>query len=239
MRILLLPTSESHSAPLPPRFHSYFHPDIIRLPIPANVAVPTALAESGIEFGSSAHILFTLKTPLPGARGVKACHGAHVIDALGPRDEPADGMYLVEEERNLPREGRMLVMATADCLAVALHARVDGYVLAALTHAGWRGYSQGILLESLARLQRAADAKGIPQGKWLPHLTVVISPAIAGTCYPCGDDVRDALETHVKARLERLARFSRVASLVEECLDVTNTLSLVPYPGEDEAEVGS
>lgn len=80
--------------------------------------------------------------------------------------------------------GASLVIATADCVPVLLvdpEARV-----AAAVHAGWRGMRSRILAETLERMREA--------GARPARLRAAIGPAVQGSCYVVGADVREEFE---------------------------------------------
>ena len=72
-----------------------------------------------------------------------------------------------------------LVIMTADCLPVLLCDR-NGTEVAAI-HSGWRGLANGIVENTLAKMHSAPES-----------LMAWIGPAICGTCYEIGEEVRQA-----------------------------------------------
>ena len=93
---------------------------------------------------------------------------------------------VVEEESNrladaaITREPeRTLAIMTADCLPIML-CNQQGTEIAAI-HAGWRGLVNGIIENTLAKMQSPRD-----------QLLAWIGPAICQSCYEVGDEVLDA-----------------------------------------------
>jgi hypothetical protein len=107
---------------------------------------------------------------------VSQVHGAVVVpvDAPGHYGE-ADG--LVTTTTGLP-----LVIATADCVPVAL----VGERSVAMVHAGWRGVSAGIVREAVAAIVLEDDIV----------TSAVIGPHIRSCCYEVGREVIDAIGGH-------------------------------------------
>lgn len=110
--------------------------------------------------------------------GVQVCqvHGTEIVNA----DEvtastQADGMVT-------GRPGTCLVIKTADCLPVLIHASRQ----VAAVHAGWRGLAAGILYQVKTPLQ----ALGAPPETW----QVVLGPAICSDHFEVGPEVIAAFE---------------------------------------------
>lgn len=107
-------------------------------------------------------------------------HGAGVTMVPGAG---AGGLCIVGEADGLFADtaGTLLAVTAADCVPVFLVDRES--VAIALLHAGWRGAAAGVLargLEAMARL------RGTAAGACAVHL----GPAICGTCYEVGPEVR-------------------------------------------------
>lgn len=145
-----------------------------------------------------AKVICSRQTSLPTAWRVAAFHSNIVCEQseFNPNElKKADGLAVRAESFTAP-----LAIATADCLAVALTLECEGQILlASCFHAGWRGYTSGIQQAALQWMQQQPEAKKL--ASWRRHLHVTIGPAIAGQSYPCGSDVKDALEEHLKTRL--------------------------------------
>ena len=89
----------------------------------------------------------------------------------GMRGEPGDGLWT--DEPRVP-----LLAMSADCLPVVV-VRVEGPPALAVLHAGWRGLSEGVVVEGVKAL-RAESAH---------RLAAVIGPAIGPCCYDVGAEV--------------------------------------------------
>jgi YfiH family protein len=76
------------------------------------------------------------------------------------------------------------IILTADCLPILLCHR-DGNTVAAI-HAGWRGLANGIIENTLEKIQS-------PREDWL----VWLGPAISSKCYEVGDEVREQFIRHM------------------------------------------
>ena len=102
-------------------------------------------------------------------------HGTRVVErhAGNVSEAPeADAHWTVDQSL-------VLAVLTADCLPVLM---VDGArTCVAAAHAGWRGLAAGVLQETVAALPVAAET-----------LEAWIGPAIGGSCYEVGPDVREA-----------------------------------------------
>jgi copper oxidase (laccase) domain-containing protein len=157
----------------------------------------------------NAEVEFTVQEPLPHSLRVRSVHGAHIarVEASSGSSwetPTADGLFFAgttKEAASLPP----LAISTADCLALVFYAHVfaDDKVILSVVHAGWRGYSAG-MIDSFFRLFRL-------QMNCNPNLSfsdlhVVISPAVSGKHYECGDDVRQALRAHFQRYENPLAK---------------------------------
>lgn len=78
---------------------------------------------------------------------------------------------------------RVLAIMTADCLPI-LFCNRQGTEIAAI-HAGWRGLVNGIIDNSLDTMHSQTT-----------DLIAWVGPAICGSCYEVGNDVRDACVRH-------------------------------------------
>jgi polyphenol oxidase len=94
-------------------------------------------------------------------------HGAAVVRANG-RGAEADAIWTDER--------RPLLVATADCLPIAL-ARTSGEPAVCLVHAGWRGLAEGVV-------EAAAEALA-------GELAAVVGPGIGPCCYEVGPEVSE------------------------------------------------
>jgi copper oxidase (laccase) domain-containing protein len=148
--------------------------------------------------GLGAKVICSRQTCLPSSWRVAAFHSNIVCEQseFNPDElKKGDGIAVRADSFTAP-----LAIATADCLAVALTLECDGQILlASCFHAGWRGYTSGIQHSALHWMMQQPEAKRL--ASWRRHLHVTIGPAIAGRSYPCGADVKDALERHLEERL--------------------------------------
>ena len=113
---------------------------------------------------------------------VKQVHGTDIFEAstktsFDLTERPsADGVYSTD--------GSMIAVKTADCLPVLIASSNRRWVAA--IHAGWRGLTSGILLNSF-KLARQFNGESA--------LTFVIGPAISRDRFEVGPEIIDALQT--------------------------------------------
>jgi YfiH family protein len=108
---------------------------------------------------------------------VNQVHGVEVIDAAkSPCSQNADGAFTT-------KKNVVCVTMTADCLPVLLCDQKGTVVAAA--HAGWRGLCDGVIEETVKKMQ-------VPAGEVLAWL----GPAIGPTAFEVGNEVRDAFIRH-------------------------------------------
>ena len=112
---------------------------------------------------------------------VKQVHGTKITQAsnltmydAGERPD-ADGIYSVEAD--------VVAVKTADCLPVLI-ASTNGAFVAAV-HAGWRGFTSGILINAL---KIAHSNQGVNS------LRVVVGPAISRQKFEVGTEVVEAMQ---------------------------------------------
>jgi len=87
--------------------------------------------------------------------------------------------YKVDADAAISRvAGMIAVVMTADCLPILI-CNAQGDEVAAV-HAGWRGLVDGIIPETLKKMQSNND-----------QLMAWIGPAISQSCFEIGDEVRD------------------------------------------------
>ena len=114
---------------------------------------------------------------------LRQVHGVRVVNAghCAPVPE-ADAAFATDA-------GVVCGVLTADCLPLLLCDREGSRVAAA--HAGWRGLAAGVIEATVAALQRpAAD------------LLAWLGPAISGSAYVVGDEVRAAFIGHAPVAAE-------------------------------------
>lgn len=112
-------------------------------------------------------------------------HGVKVLRADDVEGEPeADAAFTTTP-------GVVCAVMTADCLPVLFADRKGRIVGAA--HAGWPGLAAGVLQETVHAMRRAlADA-----GEAEPELAVWFGPRIGKEAFEVGEDVLDAMKTHL------------------------------------------
>ncbi len=105
------------------------------------------------------------QAPWP-AQMVKQVHGTSVVrvDSLGP--------VLVGDALMTRSPGFRLLIKTADCLPIVLSDESTGWIAA--VHAGWRGLTAGVLLQTLTALQK--------EGVLMEHLRVGVGPSLGLEC---------------------------------------------------------
>lgn len=101
----------------------------------------------------------------------------------------SDLCVVVEEEKNRRADAaitrsakRTLAIMTADCLPIML-CNKQGTEVAAI-HSGWRGLAQGIVENTLTKMQSPPD-----------QLLAWIGPAICQSCYEVGGEVLDNFQS--------------------------------------------
>jgi polyphenol oxidase len=108
-----------------------------------------------------------------------------------------------------------LAIKTADCVPIALVAPTKtGYVYTHI-HSGWRGYTQGIVANTMSFLSQISNTN---------QIEVFIGPAIHGYSYPCDADVYMALQKHWQIYGTRI-NFESVCSSTIEYTNFTNKIA--------------
>ena len=105
-----------------------------------------------------------------------------------------------------------MTVKTADCLSVILYYLENDILLAANVHAGWRGYSSGILGKSIDEIVKAASYFSLKPENVIKSLNALICPSIFGPSYECSYDVSHALEKHgedIKGRIRQPQLFEK------------------------------
>lgn len=129
---------------------------------------------------------------------IQNCHSTMIVKASLQKNQ-ADAQYQILKKKDLITgnfETKPLALCTADCLPIVLYYENEDHVMGAVVHAGWRGFCAGILQNSLDVLIQEAQQLNIGQSCFLNSLQVLIGPAIFGTSYECGLDVKSALLAH-------------------------------------------
>jgi copper oxidase (laccase) domain-containing protein len=155
-------------------------------------------------FGS--RVIWTREINLPQSWRVSAFHSNRVV-TLESFDstslERADGIAVDGKNFLAP-----LAIQTADCLAVAMTAENDSQIrFASCFHAGWRGFT-GAIQHNAMQLLKSAVSSQKKEPKPAFDIFITIGPAIAGKCYPCGEDVLNAFRQHHAQSLKPLPGWS-------------------------------
>lgn len=148
--------------------------------------------------GLKSSVTYSLNEQLPKSFTVKAFH-SNIIARASENSPEADAQFIVAPFSNLSSifQGKQhLGLRTADCLAVAFSFENKEYFAGAISHAGWRGYSSGILQNTIEKLKNETKLVGISASELLTGLKVHIAPAIFGVSYECGQEVNEALLKH-------------------------------------------
>jgi polyphenol oxidase len=104
---------------------------------------------------------------------VRQVHGSDVVRVTGPGAHgPADALVT-------STEGLALVVFTADCMGIVLHAPGEVGVV----HAGWRGLAAGVIERTLERMGTLTS--------------VAIGPHIRACCFEVGPEVAERFEGHL------------------------------------------
>ncbi len=150
--------------------------------------------------GLKSSVTYSLNEQLPKSFTVKAFH-SNVIARASENAPAADAQFIIAPFSNLSSifQGKQhLGLRTADCLAVVFSFENKEYFAGAISHAGWRGYSSGILQNTIEKLKNETKLVGITASELLTGLKVHIAPAIFGVSYECGQEVNEALLKHGK-----------------------------------------
>lgn len=213
------PVPQTPAGSPPVSFLLAFRPHCEELPRPQCSVLGSRLPFSR----TPAQVVFTLEEPLPGAARVRAVHGAAIARLPFSANTPwpeSDGLCWFGPEADVPKLVPMAI-STADCLAVAFSVCLGGYAGFALVHAGWRGFSAGMLQEAVGMLLAAGASHALEARALLENLEVVVSPAIFGQSYECGYEVRDALEEHFALRVLPLVDYEKgkiITEVYHDCL---------------------
>lgn len=112
-------------------------------------------------------------------------HGVKVLRADRAAGEPeADASYTTTP-------GVVCAVMTADCLPVLFADRRGRIVGAA--HAGWPGLAAGVLQETVRAMRKTL----LDAGEAEPELAVWFGPRIGEEAFEVGEDVLDAMKTHL------------------------------------------
>lgn len=188
---------ESNHYPLhiPDAFIKEFKPSVEKISFnpfqsEENIAVKINSCKSSVRY--------SLNEALTHSFMVKAFH-SNIIARAAENSPAADAHYIVAPLRNstpIFQGKKYLSIRTADCLAVVFVFENAEYFIGAITHAGWRGFTQGIIQNTIERLILEANSIGISKSNLLNGLHIHIAPAIFGVSYECGADVAAAFMQH-------------------------------------------
>jgi YfiH family protein len=131
-------------------------------------------------------------------------HSNRVIQVPGAATLQADAVVT-------DQPGIVCAVLTADCVPVLLCNR-DGTRIAAV-HAGWRGFSEGILENVLERLEQEPA-----------QVMAWLGPHISGQAYEVGEDVHEACLEYLPEGDKAFTRNPR--GRLQCCLDTLITLAL-------------
>ena len=156
------------------------------------------------------HVIFSRRQPLAKSFISKQVHGTilnHILKYDAHKE--GDALFIQGVLSSLGKEDRepfYMTVKTADCLSVVLYYLEDDVLLASNVHAGWRGYSSGILGASLDEMIKAASYFSLSREDILKSLNVLICPAIFAVSYECSIDVLRALENHGEGLRDRVKK---------------------------------
>ena len=172
--------------------------------------------------GFKCSVTYSLNEQLPKSFTVKAFHSNHISRACENSPE-ADAQYIVAPFSNLSSifQGKLhLGIRTADCLAVVFAFENESYFIGAVSHAGWRGYSNGMLQNTIEKLKKESHSVGISESEFFAALQVHIAPAIFGVSYECGQEVNEALLNHGQLIFSKYAKGKQLFKLYHDLVNV-------------------
>ncbi|MBX9703213.1 MAG: laccase domain-containing protein [Silvanigrellaceae bacterium] len=178
-----------------------------------------------INISTNSQLQFTLDTPFEGALKLSYEHGNKVVEACVSSPK-ADAHYLfgniAKSTFSQPPfyKPPVLALSTADCLALAFTFSHENFFMGALVHAGWRGFTAGIIQNTLQAFLSHTRELSLSQEDILKNVQVWICPAIFGVSYECGEDVKDALIEHAKKLSILHTNFAQVKDIFETCSNV-------------------
>ncbi|APJ02866.1 laccase domain-containing protein [Silvanigrella aquatica] len=173
-------------------------------------------------FGLKTGIAYSLNEPLPKTFTVKSYHSNVIVKASDSCPQ-ADAQYVAASNPKLSQilQGKKhLGLQTADCLAVSFVFEEKEHYLGALSHAGWRGFTSGILQNTLEVLKQEALAVGISSEHLLSGLKVHISPAIFGVSYEAGEDTQKALQKHGEILFLKYPKMNYYSECYQSLIDI-------------------
>lgn len=172
--------------------------------------------------GVKSMVAYSLNESLTKTFTLRSYH-SNVVARASENFPKADAQYIIAPFSNLSSifQGKQHIgIQTADCLAVVFCFENKDYFLGAVSHAGWRGYSTGILQNTLLQLKREAFLVGISSEEFLSSLKVHIAPAIFGVSYECGEETKEALLQHGKKLFSDFPEMLHFSGLYYELMDM-------------------
>lgn len=165
-------------------------------------------------------IAFSLNAPLPHSYQVKNEHGNTVVRA-NPILQKADAHFIAGLKSELVKQPyQHLAIQTADCLPVIFYYQDQTYFIGAITHAGWRGLTSGIIGNTIQKLKEEAQNLKISATSFMEKLTVIMGPAIFGASYECKQDVNEALFQYKRSFQQQTPEYGQ---LFDICANVRNS----------------
>jgi len=164
-------------------------------PAPANVTAFTTQRTSGISlppYGKNNLAMHVGDNPLHVQGNRTALIEAHQLPAMPDWLEQTHSTDCIIVEKDNTRQAdaaitrspdHVLAIMTADCLPILL-CNLDGTEVAAI-HAGWRGLVNGIIGNTLDKMQTSEA-----------NLLAWVGPAICQNCYEVGAEVLDTFTVH-------------------------------------------
>jgi copper oxidase (laccase) domain-containing protein len=222
MRFLSHLNIEKYPLYLSKSFEKVFLPKIVTLNFD-----PFASGENNIPIpfhGLKSAVSYSLNEPLSETFTLKPFH-SNVIARASENSPNADAHYIIAPFSNLSSifQGKEhMAILTADCLAVVFSFENNSYFFGALSHAGWRGYSSGILQNTIEKLRHESCLLGISSLEFMGSLKVHISPAIFGVSYECGENVNEAIIQHGKSLFAKYPEMKHCSDLFYELINVRN-----------------
>ncbi len=220
MRLLSHLNTKKYPLYIPQSFFRYFSKEDITLNFD-----PFSLFEENTPVtlqGMKSSVIYSLNEPLPKSFTLKSYH-SYVVARASENLPEADGQYIIAPFSNLSSifQGKQHIgIQTADCLAVVFCFENKDYFIGAISHAGWRGYSSGILQNTIEKLKQEALLVGISSEDLLSSLKIHIAPAIFGVSYECGGEIKEALSKHGKRIFLEYSEMSNFSDLYHDLMDV-------------------
>ncbi len=220
MRLLSHLNTKEYPLHIPHSFSHSFSIEFVTLNFDpfslSEVKIPVTLQ------GMKSSVIYSLNKPLPKSFTLKSYH-SNIVARASENFPEADGQYIIAPFSNLSSifQGKQHIgIQTADCLAVVFCFENKDYFIGAVSHAGWRGYSSGILQNTIQKLKQEALLVRISSEELLSSLKIHISPAIFGVSYESGGETKEALTQHGKKLFLDYSGMSNFSELYHELSDV-------------------